>query len=312
MADVKCIKVATDMFNSRKIKQIEAAPKSDTILVIWLKLLLLAGNINDGGAIYVTPDVPYTMETLAAELRRSKTMVKSAMGMFEQYGMIEVTDGIIRLLSWEKYQTVDEMERIRKQTRERVARSREKKSVTLHGVTSSVTSNVTCSATPPAPSLPPASSPLGSPSSFSPLTPLSNTPYNPPNNAPQNTHNPLSFVHSFACAREEGPETEEDEDALLRSYFSPSTVEDATDEERADLLRHIKERRKRRIIHGEYGKGVVMLSEEQIDALIEELSEDEFKKCVGIVADMELSGKHYKNKTHFQAILEIAKKDREV
>ena len=76
MADVKWIKVSTEMFNSsRKIKQIEMMPEGDTILVIWLKLLLLAGNINDGGQIYLTPEIPYTDEMLANELRRPLTTV---------------------------------------------------------------------------------------------------------------------------------------------------------------------------------------------------------------------------------------------
>lgn len=58
------------------------------------------------------------------------------------------------------------------------------------------------------------------------------------------------------------------------------------------------------------GKGVVMLSDAQLETLLEELSADEFEKYVGIVADMELSGKHYKKKTHYQAILDMAAKDR--
>ena len=70
MAEVKWVKVATDMFESRKIKQIEAMPKGDTVIAIWLKMLLLAGQINDGGAIYITPENPYTEKALAAELRR--------------------------------------------------------------------------------------------------------------------------------------------------------------------------------------------------------------------------------------------------
>ena len=61
---------------------------------------------------------------------------------------------------------------------------------------------------------------------------------------------------------------------------------------------------------GKLGKGVVMLSDEQIDSLLDELSVDEFDKYVGIVADAELSGKHYRKKTHYQAILDMVKKDR--
>lgn len=39
MADVKWIKIATDIFDNRKIKQIEAMPKGEAIIVIWIKLI---------------------------------------------------------------------------------------------------------------------------------------------------------------------------------------------------------------------------------------------------------------------------------
>ena len=37
-AEVKWIKIVTDIFNNRKIKQIETMPDADSILVIWFKL----------------------------------------------------------------------------------------------------------------------------------------------------------------------------------------------------------------------------------------------------------------------------------
>ena len=61
---------------------------------------------------------------------------------------------------------------------------------------------------------------------------------------------------------------------------------------------------------GSLGKGVVMLSEEQMDSLLDELTIDEFNKYVSVVAEAELNGKHYKKKTHYQAILDMVAKDR--
>ena len=42
--------------------------------------------------------------------------------MFEEFGMIEIIDGAITIPKWEKHQNIDGLEKIRKQTRERVAR----------------------------------------------------------------------------------------------------------------------------------------------------------------------------------------------
>ena len=70
--------------------------------------------------------------------------------------------------------------------------------------------------------------------------------------------------------------------------------------------------RRRKVLGGTLGKGVVMLSDEQMEDLLDRLSLAEFDKYVEIVADCELKGKSYKNKTHYQAILDMAEKDRRV
>lgn len=69
---------------------------------------------------------------------------------------------------------------------------------------------------------------------------------------------------------------------------------------------------KMRFLGGSLGKGVVLLSDEQIDDLLTKLSVEEFDRYVAAVAECELSGKRYKKKTHYQAILEMADKDRKV
>ncbi len=68
----------------------------------------------------------------------------------------------------------------------------------------------------------------------------------------------------------------------------------------------------RSFIGGKLGQGVVLLSEEQVADLLNRLSLDEYEKYVAIVRDMELSGRSYKRKTHYQAILDMAAKDRAV
>ena len=48
----------------------------------------------------------------------------------------------------------------------------------------------------------------------------------------------------------------------------------------------------------------------QMDDLLDKLSIDEFDHYVEIVADMEISGRRYRKKTHYQAILDMAAQDR--
>jgi hypothetical protein len=68
----------------------------------------------------------------------------------------------------------------------------------------------------------------------------------------------------------------------------------------------------RRRYLGGIGKNVVFLSDEQMSDLLDKLSVEEFDYYVGVIADNELKGHHYKKKTHYQAILDMANKDRRV
>lgn len=146
MADVKWIKIAVDMFDNRKIKQIGSMPEGDSLLLVWVQLLCLAGNVNDGGFIYLTKEIPYTDEMLATQFNKPISTVRLALKTFEQFGMIEIINNMIFLSSWEKYQSIDRLTEIREQTRARVAKHREKQKLLAAGQLDGE-SNVTCNVT---------------------------------------------------------------------------------------------------------------------------------------------------------------------
>lgn len=141
MSEIKWIKITTDIFDDEKIRLIDALPDHDAILVIWFKILALAGKHNRNGLLMMSDKVHYTDEMLATIFQRPLNSVRMALGVFEQFGMIEIIDGVITLPNWEKHQNIDGMERIKEQTRNRVAKHREKqKNLALGG-------NVTCNVT---------------------------------------------------------------------------------------------------------------------------------------------------------------------
>ena len=142
MSEIKWIKIVTDVFDNRKIKQIENMPDSDSIIVIWFKLICLAGKINENGEILLTDDVPYTDEMLANEFNKPINTIRLALTTFVNFKMVCVIDNIYKVSNWEKYQNVDGMDKIREQTRQRVTKYREK--TKLLGESKC---NVTCNAT---------------------------------------------------------------------------------------------------------------------------------------------------------------------
>lgn len=118
MAEVKWIKITTDIFDNRKIKIIEKMPDGYAIIVVWVKLLCLAGTTNDGGQVYITQNIPYTERTLATQFNMPLATIQLALTTFEQFEMIERVDNFLQITNWEKYQSVDKMEKLKEQRKE--------------------------------------------------------------------------------------------------------------------------------------------------------------------------------------------------
>lgn len=139
MADVKWIKLATGLPDNRKIKQIRRLPNGDTIALMWIFLMCLAGETNDDGMVYFTPEIPFTEEMLADQFDIDVNTIRLGLTTFQRFGMIEIVDSIICLSHWEKWQAVDGLAVIREQTRKRVAKHREKQKIAAGNVTCNVT-----------------------------------------------------------------------------------------------------------------------------------------------------------------------------
>lgn len=142
MAEIKWIKIATNIFDDEKLLLIETMPEADAIIVIWFKLLCMAGKQNNNGVFMLNDRIAYTEEMLSTIFRKPLNVVRLALTTFEQYGMIEVIDNVITIPNWEKHQNIEKLETIKEQTRKRVAEYRkrqEEKLLELKNVTQNVT-----------------------------------------------------------------------------------------------------------------------------------------------------------------------------
>ena len=226
-----------DLFQNPKIIQLRSLKGGDKYILIWIMLLVLAGRSNRSGRLMLTDNIPYDIKMLSRELGFSAKTLELVFQEFVRLNMIKLEDGVYSLRNWEKYQSVEGLDKIRQQTRKRVAKHRAQCNVT-------VTQDVTqCNAT--------------------------------EEEEEKDSEKELEF-HSFCQAQ--------------HSVFV--------------------ENKKRSFMQGSLGAGVVMLSNEQLDDLLDRLSLEEFDRYVGIVRDQELAGKHYRKRTHYQAILDMAEKDR--
>lgn len=128
MADIKWIKLATNMHEDEKMKLIDAMPLRDTIHYVWIRILLLGGKLNANGEIFLSEGKPLTAKMLAILFSRPLEDIKIALKVLSQFGMIEIApDKVIRIVNWDKHQNIEGMERVREQNRKRAENHREKK-----------------------------------------------------------------------------------------------------------------------------------------------------------------------------------------
>lgn len=126
MNEVKWIKIVTDIFDDDKILLIESLPAADTIIVIWFKLLCLAGKQNNSGVFIFNDKIAYNEDMLSTIFRRDKNTVKLALDTFENFGMIERIEGVITIPNWNKHQTLDSYELKKIRDRQYQTQRREK------------------------------------------------------------------------------------------------------------------------------------------------------------------------------------------
>lgn len=139
MAGVKWIRLNTDMFDNAKIKYLRTLPEGDKLVLIWVMLLAKAGKCNSHGYIFLTENIPYTQDMLAAEFDFETTTIQLALTSFMKLGMINLDESNFYITGWEEHQNVEGLDKIREQTRIRVAKHRKKQK--------QLPSNVSCNVT---------------------------------------------------------------------------------------------------------------------------------------------------------------------
>lgn len=125
MGEGKWIKTYVNSYDDTPSKMIDARDDRDVIHYIRGRLNALAGKVNRNGELYMTETKPYTIKTLAIEFNRDFEVVKEAVKVLKSLEVVEITeDRVLKISDWEIDQNIEGLERIRKQTSERVARHR--------------------------------------------------------------------------------------------------------------------------------------------------------------------------------------------
>lgn len=123
---IEWVKITTDMFDNRKIKYLRKLPEGNSIVLIWIMLLTMAGRCSANGMIFLTENVPYTTKSLADELGFDENIIKFALAAFESLNMVRTNpEDFLQISGWEEYQDGEALDKIREVNRNRKRRQRE-------------------------------------------------------------------------------------------------------------------------------------------------------------------------------------------
>ena len=113
MRERKFVKIRVDMHEDTKFKIIDKMNERDLIHYIWTRLVTLAGKVNLEGDLYLSRNIPYTIETLAIEFNRDTEQVKLALSTLIDLEMIELLkDKIYRVKNFAKHQNIKIEEKV--------------------------------------------------------------------------------------------------------------------------------------------------------------------------------------------------------
>ena len=258
------LKLKRDFFKRHDIRIIEEMPNGKDYVLFYLKLLL--ESIDHEGSLRFSDTIPYNEQMLSVVTNTNVDIVRSAMKLFVELGMMSICDDQTIYMA-----EVDKLigSAVDNDGANRVRRFREKKKQEeLPDATPSVTGalqDVTESVT------------------------------------EDNERKREEKDKELDLELENERKNESSFDQSTERTLYPFSTELFTDADK-----------KRMSLGGELGKGVVLLSQEQMDDLLEKLSLEEFDHYVGVVASCILNGKPFKRKTHYQAILDMAFADRKI
>ena len=273
MSEVKWVKITTDMFDNRKIKHLRRLPEGDSFVLIWIMLLTVAGRCNAGGRVFLTESIPYTTAMLADEFDFEESTVAGALKIFRQLNMTVTEGGFLRLAGWEEYQNADRLSELRAKDRERKRAKRAQEKAFVSESVLGISEDVRGQS--------------------------ADVPYTEEEGEEEKEKESHSFFHSAKNEEEK--------------FIEKKIAEAGFEGKDAEIYRgELRENLRLKYMGGSLGQDLILMSAEQFDDLCGRLSLDEIEKYFAIVAECERSGKRYKRKSHYQAILDMASNDRRI
>lgn len=277
MADNKrfyWLKMKEDFFDDKEIKKLRRIAGGDTYTIIYLKLMLLS--LRENGRLYFEGIEEQFYEELALEINEDSDNVKVTLLYLQKMGLMEEISNAEVFLTQIPECVGSETD---KAAIMRKSRARKKALELQDGniVTAELPTVTEC--------------------------------YTEKEirEEREEIRDKNSFIHSANSVENTG-----DEDSV-ENYVENAVSKAGLEGKDADQYREVlKESLQLKYLGGTLGQGIILMSDVQFADLCDRLSLDELDKYFEIVTECEKKGKIYKKKSHYQAILDMATKDRRI
>jgi len=127
------MKLDVNIFTHPKVRRMRRLPEGDSIFTLWIYIMCEGmKNITNPGVIEMTAGIPCNEVDISEDTHIKLDTVRLAIKTFLELGMIivdPVDNGAFSVKNLRKHQSIAELEFKREQTRQRVAKFREKKKI---------------------------------------------------------------------------------------------------------------------------------------------------------------------------------------
>ena len=142
------IKLDIGILNDTKIKLIRKMPEGHQLFTMWIGILCLAMRASNPGELLIAPGFPFTDETLSLELDLPLSVIRLGLQTFTNLKMVTLhEDGTILVTNFASHQSLERIQTLREQTRQRVQKHRKKQRLLLTEGQNVTHFGVTCNAT---------------------------------------------------------------------------------------------------------------------------------------------------------------------
>lgn len=123
------VKLKTDIFENRKIRYLLSMRSGESIVLMYIRLICLAGQCGTSGELMLCDGVPYDSVMLADALGYNdfddgtgEAFVQAVLNQLVKFHLINFDGECYSIASWEEHQAVKELDRKREKNRERQKR----------------------------------------------------------------------------------------------------------------------------------------------------------------------------------------------